>query len=147
MRWRYRANGRSVELPSPDTPWFREVYQAAVEGRKIRKAPVVPLPRVIIPATFGDAFKRLQATAKWLSLDPTTKYKNGGLIDEFLKLRVLEDKSTAMAECARQEPAPCSCRRTLGALRINPTQSQAPAGRNPEAGLRRLEGRLDRGRS
>jgi hypothetical protein len=67
-RWRYRASGRSVELPSPNTPWFREAYQATVGGRKVRKAPVLALPGAALPATFGDAFKRLQATAKWLSL-------------------------------------------------------------------------------
>ena len=69
LRWRYRTKERMVSLPAPDQPGFEEAYQAAVEGRKINKAPVVKMPGAALPGTFGAAFQRLRISVKWLALD------------------------------------------------------------------------------
>lgn len=90
-RWRYRANGRLVPLPAPNERGFKEAYRAAVEGRNIRKAPVVTMPGAALPGTFGAAEKRLKASVKWLAHDDSTKFKNSRLIEEFLGLRVVPD--------------------------------------------------------
>ncbi|NGO54300.1 tyrosine-type recombinase/integrase [Allomesorhizobium camelthorni] len=91
LRWRYRTKERVVSLPAPDQPGFEEAYQAAVEGRKINKAPVVKMPGAALPGTFGAAFQRLKVSVKWLALDEASKRKNTRLVQEFLKLRVVGD--------------------------------------------------------
>jgi len=91
LRWRYRTKERVVSLPAPDQPAFEEAYQAAVEGRKVRKAPVVKMPGAALPGTFGAATQRLKVSVKWLTLDDATKRKNARLVDEFLNLRVVDD--------------------------------------------------------
>jgi hypothetical protein len=58
LRWRYRTKERLVSLPAPDQPEFKEAYLAAVEGRKINKAPVVrmlelPCPGRLEPPSNG----------------------------------------------------------------------------------------------
>jgi integrase len=80
-----------VSLPAPDQRGFKEAYQAAVEGRKVHKAPVIQMPGAALPGTFGAAAQRLKATVKWLTLDEATKEKNTRLIDEFLSLRIVND--------------------------------------------------------
>jgi hypothetical protein len=91
LRWRYRTKERLVSLPAPDQPGFEEAYQAAVEGRKNRKAPVVRMPGAALPGTFGTAYQRLKVSVKWLALNDASKQKNTRLIEEFLGLRVVSD--------------------------------------------------------
>ncbi|WP_245525788.1 MULTISPECIES: hypothetical protein [unclassified Mesorhizobium] len=91
VRWRYRNKERVVSLPAPDQPGFKEAYQAAVEGRKVPKAPVVRMPGAALPGTFGAATQRLQVSVKWLAHAEATRRKNTRLIDEFLDLRVVPD--------------------------------------------------------
>ncbi len=91
LRWRYRTKERVVSLPTPNQPGFKEAYQAAVEGRKVPKAPVVRMPGAALPGTFGAAFQRLKISVKWLALDEASKRKNTRLIEEFLELRVVAD--------------------------------------------------------
>ncbi|WP_287159971.1 hypothetical protein [Mesorhizobium sp.] len=93
VRWRYRTKERVVSLPAPDQPGFKEAYQAAVEGRKAPKAPVVRMPGAALPGTFGAATQRLKVSVKWLAHDEATRRKNTRLIDEFLDLRVVPDNS------------------------------------------------------
>ncbi len=91
LRWRYRTKERVVSLPAPNQPGFKDAYQAAVEGRKVPKAPVVQMPGAALPGTFGAAFQRLKISVKWLALDEASKRKNTRLIEEFLELRVVAD--------------------------------------------------------
>lgn len=91
LRWRYRTKERIVSLPAPSQPGFKEAYKAAVEGRKPKIAPVIKMPGAALPATFGAAFQRLKLSVKWLALDPASKRKNEGLIEEFLQLRIVSD--------------------------------------------------------
>lgn len=91
LRWRYRTKERVVSLPAPNQPGFKDAYQAAVEGRKVPKAPVVQMPGAALPGTFGAAFQRLKISVKWLALDEASKRKNMRLIEEFLDLRVVAD--------------------------------------------------------
>lgn len=93
-RWRYRSKGRTVALVAPDHPAFEEAYAAAVEGRKTRRAAVVPLPGAALPQTFGAAYRQLVRTAKWLSYDSATRLKNTRLIEEFLDRRIVPDHAT-----------------------------------------------------
>jgi site-specific recombinase XerD len=90
-RWRYRHKGRTVMLPRPDDPAFEEAYQAAIEGRRPRRAAVVAMPGAALPFSFRAAYTKLQLTAKWLEYDPATKLKNKRLIEEFLDTRVVQD--------------------------------------------------------
>ncbi|TIW69654.1 MAG: integrase, partial [Mesorhizobium sp.] len=91
LRWRYRTKERVVSLPAPNQPGFKDAYKAAVEGRKVPKAPVVQMPGAALPGTFGAAFQRLKISVKWLALDEASKRKNTRLIEEFLELRVVPD--------------------------------------------------------
>lgn len=91
IRWRYRHKGRSVTLPAPNDPAFEEAYQAAVEGRSPKKAAVVHMPGAALPATFGAAYRKLKATAKWIAFDEATRSMNGRLIEEFLATRIVND--------------------------------------------------------
>jgi len=90
-RWRYRHKGRTVSLPAPDEPGFEEAYQAAVEGRKPRKAQVVAMPGAALPETLGAAYRLLKTTAKWIAYDAATRAKNTRLLEEFLASRIAED--------------------------------------------------------
>ena len=87
-RYRFRRGAVSLYLPeSPGHPMFEEHYQAACEGREPKAAAVISIPGVI-PKSFGDAWRRVQQSAEWKSLDPATKLKNERLTEEFLQARV-----------------------------------------------------------
>ncbi len=90
-RWRYRAKGRTVSLPHPDHPGFREAYNAAVERRERRSAEVAHMPGATLPRSFTAAWRQLQRSVRWLDLDDATRAKNQRLIEEFLRLRIVAD--------------------------------------------------------
>lgn len=91
-RWRFRRNGKTVSLPeAPGHPEFEEAYQAAIEGRKPRKAVVVKLAGAALPETFGAAWRRVTASADWKAYDKATKDKNTRLAESFLLSRVVPD--------------------------------------------------------
>ena len=84
LRWRFRRKGRTVALPDPRDPGFAEAYRAAVENRTPRKAEIVPHPGATVPESFAAAWRLVQQTPEWLSLDPATRLANTRLAEGFL---------------------------------------------------------------
>ncbi len=69
-RYKFRRRGlRSATIPGqPHTPQFDTAYQAAVEGRVVRKAEVVPMPGAASPHSLDACWRELQKTTKWKRL-------------------------------------------------------------------------------
>lgn len=135
-----------LSLPAPNQAGFKEAYQAAVEGRKVPKAPVV-MPGAALPGTFGAAFQRLKISVKWLALDEASKRKNTRVIEEFLELRVVPDHPLIWRDVAVKNLRRIHVEELLGRFIATPHKAKHLLGRHTQAGLCRATPRLDRNRS
>jgi integrase len=84
--WRFRKTGlKPVVLPGqPHTPAFDAAYQAAIEGRTVKKADVVKHPRAAHPASLNACWMKVKARPKFDKLDPLTRYQYTYLVEDFL---------------------------------------------------------------
>lgn len=81
--------GKDRYLPGePGSAEFHEAYLAAAEGREVRKAQIVRLPRAAGPESFRAAWRLVEKSPEWKALDTATIHKNTHLAHEFLDLRV-----------------------------------------------------------
>ncbi|MBY5733537.1 tyrosine-type recombinase/integrase [Rhizobium leguminosarum] len=86
-RWRFRRNGKTVTLAGqPGEPQFIAAYDAAANGRVLKKADVVRLSSSVEPGSFRDAWRKVKKTSEWLVLDDATTLKNTTLAEEFLEM-------------------------------------------------------------
>lgn len=85
VRWRFRKTGlKTVYLPGePHTPAFDAAYQAAIEGRVVRKAEVIAMPGAASPHSLYAAWRKLRETARWRKLDPESQSLYTRIIEEF----------------------------------------------------------------
>ena len=59
-RWRFRKGGKTVSLKGrPGEAQFEADYEALLEGRKLQKSAVIPMPGRAIPQSFNDGWKRV----------------------------------------------------------------------------------------
>ncbi|MBN9035503.1 MAG: tyrosine-type recombinase/integrase [Rhizobiales bacterium] len=90
-RWRYRHRGRTVSLPcGPGEPGFDEAYQAAVEGRPIRKAEITVHPHAAAPRSLAAAWRLVRQSAEWQVLDDLTRANTTRVAERFLLSPVIE---------------------------------------------------------
>ncbi|MBX5082125.1 tyrosine-type recombinase/integrase [Rhizobium lentis] len=86
-RWRFRRNGKTVALPGqPGDAEFVAAYDAAANGRVLKKAQIVRLSSSVEPGSFRDAWRKVKKTSEWLALDEATHLKNTTLAEEFLEM-------------------------------------------------------------
>jgi integrase len=86
-RWRFRRNGKTKALPGqPGDPEFIAAYDAAINGRMVKKATVIRLSSSVDPGSFRDAWRKVKQTASWIAHDDATKLKNTTLAEEFLEM-------------------------------------------------------------
>src|SRR5689334_15753958 len=92
-RWRFRRAGKTVQLSGgPDHPAFEAEYQAAIEGRPVKRASVHRLPTAAVPQSLGAAWRVLKSdTLEWKQLDPDTQYSHTNVIERFLQTPVVKD--------------------------------------------------------
>ena len=91
-RWRFRRKGKTITLPGhPGDPEFEAVYDAAIAGVEVKKAPVVAMPGSAPPESFKAAWRKVKQSPEWLKFDDATKAKNTRLAEEFLELKIDAD--------------------------------------------------------
>jgi hypothetical protein len=57
-RWRFRRKGKTITVPGqPGDPDFEAVYEAAIAGIEVKKAPVVSMPGSAPPESFKAAWR------------------------------------------------------------------------------------------
>ena len=92
-RWRFRKGGKTVSLKGrPGEAQFEADYEALLEGRKLQKSAVIPMPGRAIPQSFNDGWKRVLKSAEWQRYSQATKSKNVFLAEEFLNLRIIPEE-------------------------------------------------------
>lgn len=84
VRWRFMDGDRAMLPGQPHTPAFDAVYRARIEGRVVKKADVVRLPRAAHSASLKAAWNKVQETAKWQKLDPKSQWLYSLYIEEFM---------------------------------------------------------------
>src|SRR5262245_27195934 len=84
--WRFRKTGlKPVVLPGqPHTAAFDAAYQAAIEGRVVKKAEVVKHPRAAQPASVNACWLKVKERPKFQKLDVETRKQYARLIEPFL---------------------------------------------------------------
>jgi len=95
-RWVFRRGGKKpVQLSGgPEHPDFDEEYQAALEGRAIKRktAEIHKLPTVV-PRSLRAAFDLLTETLEWKTNDEGTQHTQELIIQRFLDLPVIKGES------------------------------------------------------
>ena len=93
-RWRFRRGKKTIQLPrEPGHPEFEAAYTAAIQGRPVRKAAVVPLPTAAHPHSFKAAWRILRNDdPEWKALGPDIKQAQTRIAEHFLTMPVSEDE-------------------------------------------------------
>lgn len=99
-RWRYRRNGKTIQLPHvPGHPEFEAAYEAAVTGKPAHKAEVRKHPAAAIPKSLKDAWRRVPlALPEWKALDPETRARQDKIASKFLTSTVSEEGTTVWGD-------------------------------------------------
>lgn len=102
-RWRFRRDGRTVQLPqAPGHPYFDKAYTAALEGReKPQPAPVVRLPGQAAPKSLKAAWLILRHhDPEWQALGPDIKTAQTRIAERFLTASVVPGEPLTYGEVA-----------------------------------------------
>jgi len=87
QRWRFRRGGRTIALPqAPGHPEFEAAYRAAIEGRKVEKAPVQRMPGAVVPRSLRAAWRILtRDTIEWQRLSDVSRANQTAIAERFLR--------------------------------------------------------------
>lgn len=125
VRWRFRRKGKTVSLPeTPGHPAFEKAYQAAVEGRKPERAPVLAHPRAALPGTFRAAWRKVKDTPEWKAHGAATHSKNIHLAEEFLEMRVVDDNPALWGDMRVSDLKRRHVKTILGKLSATPHKAK-----------------------
>lgn len=104
-RYKFRKTGlRPATIPGqPHTPQFDAAYQAAVEGRTVQTATVIPMRGTLRSASLAHAWRKVQESAKWKRLDIKSQQLYSLYIEEFL-CRPIEGARVGDGPCADFRP-------------------------------------------
>jgi len=100
VRWRFRRGKKTIQLPhAPGHPEFEAAYTAAIEGRPVRKAAVVPLPTAAHPHSFKAAWRLLRSDdPEWKALGPDIKTAQTRIAERFLTEPVVEGENLTFGD-------------------------------------------------
>lgn len=88
IRWRFRRGRKTISLRGqPGEPAFEAAYQAAVEGRPVRKT-VARHPGAVVPKSLRAAWLIVVKSAEWKALRETSKEQQRNVAERFLLSRV-----------------------------------------------------------
>lgn len=89
VRWRFRRGRRTVSLlGQPGEAAFEAAYEAAVEGRQVRKAEVRRHPGAALPKSLLAAWKKVKLSADWRALRETSRDQQINVAERFLESRI-----------------------------------------------------------
>jgi integrase len=90
QRWRYRMNGRDVQLPgTPHSQEFDAAYVALTEGRPVKVTPLEGGRAT--DETFRHAYQLLKETAEWRRLEPKSQRNYASITERLLRHRIGDD--------------------------------------------------------
>lgn len=99
-RWRYRRNGKTIQLPhAPGHPEFEAAYQAAITGQKPIKAELRKHPAAAIPRSLKDAWRRVPTSLpEWKTMKPETRARQDKIAWKFLNSTVSDEGMTTWGD-------------------------------------------------
>jgi integrase len=124
IRWRFRKSGmKPVYLPGePHTKPFDDAWQAATEGRIVKKAEVIQHPHAAHPHSLNACWRLLRETAKWKKLDWESQLLYDRVIEEYL--RKSGDNSMRIGDVAINQFRPRHVAAALDELADKPSMAK-----------------------